>query len=136
MINSPKEGVFEINEHSVNNDREQEDQELTLLQDIKLQEWYQGARQGFKEQEVKEAIKQKLISLSSSGHEVYDPVPVRLRSPEEQSKVIGSRWAIGPRSGVLKARFVGKGFTQIIDKESRSAGTRIHLKRRCSNSLS
>ena len=37
--------------------------------------------------------------------------------------MIESRWVIGPRSGVLKARFVGKGFTQVIDKEANYAHT-------------
>ena len=40
-----------------------------------------------------------------------------------QAKIIESRWVIGPRSGQLKARFVGKGYTQIIDKESKYAHT-------------
>ena len=72
---------------------------------------------------VKGAIKQEPISLSSVGHEVYDPVPLNLLSSEDQAKIIESRWVIGPRSGQLKARFVGKGYTQIIDKESKYAHT-------------
>ena len=36
---------------------------------------------------------------------------------------IRRRWVIGPRSGQLKARFVGKGFSQVIDKESKYAPT-------------
>ena len=123
MINSLKQGILEINEFSVNSDQGEEDQELQLLQDLKLQEWYQGDLQGYSEKEVKEAIKKELISLSSAGHEVYDPVPLNLLSSEEQAKIIESRWVIGPRSGQLKARFVGKGYTQIIDKESKDAHT-------------
>ena len=65
-----------------------------------------------------EAIKKELVSLSSSGREVCDPLPLELLSREEQAKVIESRWVIGPRSGVLKARFVGKGFTQVIDTQA------------------
>ena len=34
-----------------------------------------------------------------------------------------SRWVIGPRSGVLKARLVGKDFTQVVDKEAKYAHT-------------
>ena len=94
-----------------------------LLQDLKLQEWYQGDLQGYSEKEVKEAIQKELISLSSVGHEVYDPVPLNLLSIEDQAKIIESRWVIGPRSGQLKARFVGKEYTQIIEKESRYAHT-------------
>ena len=61
--------------------------------------------------------------MSSVGHEVYDPVPLNLLSSEDQAKIIESRWVIGPRSGQLKARFVGKGYSQIIDKESKYAHT-------------
>ena len=64
-----------------------------------------------------------LLSGCSSGHGIYDPALVRLLSPEEQSKVIESRWVIGPISGVLKVRFVGKGFAQVIDKTSKYAHT-------------
>ena len=42
---------------------------------------------------------------------------------EKQAKVIESRCVIGPRSGVLKARFIGKGFTQVVDKEAKYAHT-------------
>ena len=94
-----------------------------MLQDLRLQEWYQGDLQGYSEKEVKEAIKKELVSLSSSGPEVDDPVPLRLPSKEDQAKVIESRWVIRPRSGVLKARLVGKGFTQVIDKEAKYAHT-------------
>ena len=120
MSTSLKQGILEINEHSVNSDQREEDQELQLLQDLKLQEWYQGDLQGYSENEVKEAIKKELISLSSVGHEVYDPVPLNLLSSEDQAE---SRWVIGPRSGQLKARFVGKGHNQIIGKESKYAHT-------------
>ena len=118
-----EEGIFEINEKSINSDQSEVDQELQLLQDLKLQEWYQGDLQGYSEKEIKEAIKKELISLSSSGHEVYDPVPLRLLPQEDQAKVIESRWVIGPRSGVLKARFVRKGFPQVIDMEAKYAHT-------------
>ena len=106
MINSVKQGVFEINEineKSINSDQDEVDQELQLLQDLRLQEWYQGDLQGASEKEVKEDIKTDLISLSTSGHEAYDPVPLKLLSREDQVKVIESRWVIGLCSGVLKA---------------------------------
>ena len=106
-----------------NCDQSEADRELQLLQDVRLQEWYQGDLQGYPEQEVKEAIKKELISLSSAGHEVYDPVSLNLLSSEDQAKIIESRWVIGPRSGQLKARFVGKGYFQVIDKESNYAHT-------------
>ena len=48
---------------------------------------------------------------------------LNLLSREDQAKVIESRWVIGPRSGVLKARFVGKDFTQVVDKEAKYAHT-------------
>ena len=108
MINSLKQGILEINDYSVNSDQCEEDQELQLLQDLRLQEWYQW---GYSEKEVKEAIKKELISLSSAGHAFFDPVPLNLLSSEDQAKTIESRWVIGPRSGQLKARFVGKGYT-------------------------
>ena len=101
---------------SFHNDQEEADQELHLLQDLGLQEWYQGDLQGYSEKEAKEVIKKELISLNTSGREVYDPVPLRLLAQEDQAQAIESRWVVGPHSGVLKARFVGKGFTQVIDK--------------------
>ena len=107
-----------------------------LLKDMKLQEWNQGDLRGFAEKEVDPGSYQKdpleLTSLSSSGHEVHDPVPVRLSSPEEQSNIIESGMFVGPRSGVLKARFVGKGFTQ--DKDSKSPSMLTHHKQRLSSS--
>ena len=108
---------------SINSDQGEVDQVLQLLQDLKLQEWYQGDLQGCSEKEVKEAIKKELISASTSGHEVYDPVPLKVVCQEDQAKVIESRWVTGPRSGVLKARFVGKRLTQVIDKEAKYAHT-------------
>ena len=78
MINSLKECILEINEKSINSDQSEVDQELQLLQDLKLLEWCQGDLQGFSEKATKETIKQELISLSSSRHEVYNPVPLRL----------------------------------------------------------
>ena len=57
MINSLKQGVFEVRENPINSDLEEAGQELTLLQDIKYQEWYQGDLQCFTKKEVKEAIK-------------------------------------------------------------------------------
>ena len=78
MINSLKQGILEMNEKSINNDQDEVDQELQLVRDLKLQEWYQGDLQGDSEKKIKEAIKKELTSLSSSGHEIYDPVPLRL----------------------------------------------------------
>ena len=49
MITSLKRGILEINEYSVNSDQREEDQELQLLQDLKLQEWYQGDSEGYSE---------------------------------------------------------------------------------------
>ena len=42
MLTSIKQGILEINNYSVNSDQREEDQELQMLQDLKLQEWYQG----------------------------------------------------------------------------------------------
>ena len=123
MLTSLKQGILDINDYSINSGQSEDDQELQLLQDLRLQEWYQGDLQGYSEKEVKEAIKKELISLSSAGHEVFDPVPLNLLSSEDQAKIIELWWVIGPRSGQLKARFVGKGYTQIIDKESKYAHT-------------
>ena len=83
MSTSLKQGILEINQYSVNSDQREEDQELQLLQDLRPQEWYQGNLQGYSEKEVNEAIKKELISLSSVGHEVYDPVPLNLLSSED-----------------------------------------------------
>ena len=101
MINSPKEGVFETNDKSINSNQPEADQELQRLQDLRLQEWHQGGLQGYSEKEVKEAIKKELISLSSSGDEVYDPVPLRRLSPEHQARAIESRWVVGRRPSIL-----------------------------------
>ena len=81
MTNSIKEDISEINEKSLNNDQLEVDQ-LQLLQDLKLQEWYQEDLQGYSEKEIQEDVKKELISLSSSGHEVYGPAP-RLLSQED-----------------------------------------------------
>ena len=51
MITSLKQGILEINEYSVNSDQREEHQELQLLQDLRLQEWYQGDLQGYSEKE-------------------------------------------------------------------------------------
>ena len=72
MINSLKEGILEINEKSINSDQSEVDQELQLL--------YEGDLQGYSEKDIKNAIRKELMSLSSSGHEVYDLVPLRLLS--------------------------------------------------------
>ena len=69
MINSLKEGILEINEKSINSDQSEVDQELQLLQDLKLQEGCQGDLQGYSEREIEEAIKKELTSLSTSGHD-------------------------------------------------------------------
>ena len=120
MINSFKQGALEINEKTVlNSDQEETDQELQLLQGFRLQGWYQGDLQGYSDKDFKEVIKKRLVSLRSSGHEVYDPVPLKLLSREDQAKVIESRLVIGPHSGLLKARFVGKGFTQASKQPNR-----------------
>ena len=90
MIISLKEGILEIKEKSINTDQSEVDQELQLLQDLRVQERYQGDLQGCSEKDIKEACKKELISLSSSGHEVFDPVPLRLLAREDQGKVIES----------------------------------------------
>ena len=46
MINSLKQGIFESKEKSVNSDQEEVDQELQLLQALRLQERNQGDLQG------------------------------------------------------------------------------------------
>ena len=63
------------------------------------------------------------FSQQLTGHEVCDLVPLKLLSREDQAKVIESRWVTEPPSGVLKARFIGKGFTQVIDKEGKYVHT-------------
>ena len=47
MTDSLKEGILEINEKSINSDQSEVVQELQFLQDLKLQEWYQGDLQGY-----------------------------------------------------------------------------------------
>ena len=107
-----------------------------LLQDIKLQEWYQGKLQGF----TKKEAKKELGSLSIWGHGVYDLVPIRLISPGEQSKIIESRRVIGPGSGpssVLMARHSLDSLERASLKSStKSLSMLIHLRRRCSSSFS
>ena len=61
IINSLKQGIFEVNAKSVNSHQEEVDQELQLLQDLRPQEWYQGDLRGYSEKEVKEAIKKQLV---------------------------------------------------------------------------
>ena len=57
--------------------------------------------------EATESIEMELMSLGKSNHEVYEPVPLGLCSAEDQAKIIQSTWVIKPRSGIVKARFVG-----------------------------
>ena len=52
LLTSHKEGVLEINEKPINSDLEEADQEPQQLQDLKLQEWYQGDLQGYSEKEA------------------------------------------------------------------------------------
>ena len=66
------------------------------------------------------------MSLGKSGHEVSEPVPLRHLS-ENQAKVNESRWVIAPRSDVVKVRFVGKGFIQIIDEKAKHAHITVNL---------
>ena len=63
------------------------------------------------------------MSLSSSGHEVYDPrlshhVKIKHKPLNEDGSLDG-----GPPSNILQARFVGTCFTQVIDKEAKHANT-------------
>ena len=107
----------------VKSDPSEEDHRSTVASRSKVPRRISKDTQRRKSDEV---IKKELISLSSVGHEVYAPVTLNLTiidSSEDQVKIIESRWVIGPRSGQLKARFVGKGHTQIIDKESKYAHT-------------
>ena len=101
VIKSLKEGFLEINEKSINSNQSEIDQELQLLQDLRLQEWYQGDLQDYSEKDVKAAIKKQLIlsvtqvtKWSSSSQASFS---------RNQAKVIESRWVIRPRAGVLKA---------------------------------
>ena len=128
MISSLTKGVLEINERSVNCDQEEADQEIRLLQDLDL--WNVESRISSRifREGCQRCHQRKLIC--SSGHEVYDPVPLRLLSPKEQAKAIESRWVLGPCSAVLQAKFVAKGFNQIVDKESKDSS---HLRPQHSN---
>ena len=60
-----KENTFEINEKSIDSDQGEANKELPLLQDLRLQEWYQGDLQGYSEKEVKKALKKELSSSHS-----------------------------------------------------------------------
>ena len=53
--------ILEINEKSINSDQAEVDQELQLLQDLRLQEWYQGDLQGYSKKEIKETIVKELV---------------------------------------------------------------------------
>ena len=128
MINSLRQGIFEINEKSVNSDQDEVDQELQLLQDLRLQEWYQGDLQGYSEKEVKEAIKKELISLSSSGHKVIWSRTSQTTVKRTSSK--GDRISFGSLDLAQMfsiARFVGKGFTDFRDKEAKYAHTPLAM---------
>ena len=65
MIKSLKQGIFEINEMSVNTNQEEVDQELQLLQDLRFQERYEGDLQGYSEKEVEEVIKKELVVVQA-----------------------------------------------------------------------
>ena len=127
MITSLKQGILEINEHSVNSDSKRRRSRTSIASGPQttrmvsrrssgiLREWSQGSYQ-----EGAHLIEQcRSWSIWSNASQSA----IKRRSGQDQAKIIESRWVIGPRSGQLKARFVGKGYTQIIDKESKYAHT-------------
>ena len=122
MINSLKERILEINENQSTAIQGEIVQELQLLQ-----EWSQGDLQGYLEKEVMEVIKKELISPSSSGHEVYDPVPLKLLSQEDQAKVIESCWVIGTSLSCAQGSF--RLAKASLKSQTRKRSVLTHLRR-------
>ena len=124
VLQDIKENHLSVGKDQINADHHEAQSEEELLQDLILQEWYQGDLEGYSADQIKQAITKELKQIGPQGHDAYDPVPLSHLSPEERRSIIESRWVIGPRPGSeLKGRFCAKGFKQVISRDDKYAST-------------
>ena len=104
--------------------KEQQLQEDLIKQTIELQDFYEDKISPYTSDDIKEAISSEFHSLGKKN--IYGEVDINNLTPEQQRRVIKTRWVIGPRpsstsvgdidttAGPLKARLVAKGYSQHI----------------------
>ena len=83
--------------------KEQQLREDLIKQTIELQDFYEDDLSQYTEDDIKAATASELHNLSKRN--IYGDVDIDKLTPEQQRRVIKTRWANGP----LKARFVAKG---------------------------
>ena len=101
--------------------KEQQLQRDLIKQTIELQDFYEDDLSQYTEDDIKAA---QLHGLGKMN--IYGEVDIDSLTPEQQRRVIKTRWVIGPRpssisvddiditTGPLKAHFVAKGYSQYI----------------------
>ena len=104
-------------------------QEDLIKQTIELQDFYEDDLSHYIEDDIKAAIASELHSLGKKN--IYGEVDIDSLTPEQQHRVIKTRWVIGPRpsstsvddiditTGPLKALFVAKGYSHTSVTTSR-----------------
>ena len=75
--------------------KEQQLQEDLIRQTIKLQDFYEDDLSQYNEDDIKAAIASEPHSLRQKN--IYGEVDIDSLTPEQQRRVIKTRWVIGPR---------------------------------------
>eukprot|EP00971_Amphidinium_carterae_P251253 4987723-Amphidinium_carterae.1 len=133
--------IITVHSLTVNADKNEKAIQLSTA-DVILQAWYLDVSD-VDPDKLKKAMLHELNQLK--GYDVYEEVNIKSLSPEQVQSIIKTWWVIAERSGPtgevsIKARFVGKGYTQSMDPESVYAGTphmsslKILLVMACKNS--
>ena len=79
--------------------KEQQLQEDLIKQTIELQDFYEDDLSQYTEDDIKAAIASELHSLNKRN--IYGEVDIDSLTPEQQRRVIKTRWVIGPRPPLL-----------------------------------
>eukprot|EP00971_Amphidinium_carterae_P334456 6469759-Amphidinium_carterae.3 len=110
-----------ITEHSltINEDKNEKATQISTS-DVILQDWYPDVTE-MNSEKLKKAMLHELNHLTE--HDVYEEVNTKSHKPEQVQSTIKTIWVIAERSPPtgevsIKARFVGKGYTQSMDPES------------------
>ena len=115
-------GILQVATNIVN--KEQQLQEDLIKQAIEPQNFYEDDLNQYTDDDIKAAIASELHSFRKKN--IYGEVDIDSLTPEQQHRIIKTRWVIGPRPsstsvddidptiGPLKARFVAKGYSQHI----------------------
>ena len=113
--------------------KEQQRQKDLIKQTSELRDFYKDDLSQYIEDDVKPAIASELHSLGKKN--IYGEVDIHSLTPEQQHRIIKTRWVMGPRplstsvddidttTGPLKARFVAKGYSQHINDRIRETFT-------------